>query len=152
MRAIELSSLKGGKAENLESVIRVRTRFVISGWTSSKVPSEQPVCVFVAAALPRALWITEVDFHIRGHREGLVLGHLQPAVPGQRSPQVCWELPNVPGGHHSGSVFAGHLDERGKTRMTFHQVGDVTVLGAAQQITLPMAGDGAVLDEIASTI
>jgi hypothetical protein len=36
--------------------------------------------------------------------------------------------------------------------MTFHQVGDVTVLGAAQQITLPMAGDGAVLDEIASTI
>jgi hypothetical protein len=30
--------------------------------------------------------------------------------------------------------------------MTFHQSGDVTVLGTAQQIALPMAGNGAVLD------
>ena len=30
--------------------------------------------------------------------------------------------------------------------MTFHQRGDVTVLGAAQQIALPMTGNGAVLD------
>jgi hypothetical protein len=36
--------------------------------------------------------ITEVHFHIRGHREGLVLGHLQPAVPRQRAPQGRWEL------------------------------------------------------------
>jgi hypothetical protein len=42
--------------------------------------------------------------------------------------------------------------------MTFHQRGNVTVLGAAQQIAFPMAGDGAVLDfrgpflEMASTI
>jgi len=48
-----------------------------------EVLSQQPVRVFVAAALPRALWITEVDFHIRGHREALVLGHLQATVPGQ---------------------------------------------------------------------
>ena len=30
--------------------------------------------------------------------------------------------------------------------MTFHQSGDVTVLGAAEQIALPMTGDGAVFD------
>jgi hypothetical protein len=30
--------------------------------------------------------------------------------------------------------------------MTFHQGCDVTVLAAAQQIALPMTGDGAVLD------
>jgi hypothetical protein len=28
-----------------------------------------------------------IEFHIRSHREGLVFGHLQPAVPGQRAPQ-----------------------------------------------------------------
>jgi hypothetical protein len=49
-------------------------------------------------------------------------------------------------GHYNSRVFAGHFDQRGKTRMTFHQGGDVTVLASAQQITLPMTGDGAVLD------
>ncbi len=52
-----------------------------------QVLSQQPVRVFVPAALPGAMRITEVDFHIRGHREGLVLGHLQPAIPRQRAPQ-----------------------------------------------------------------
>ena len=39
-----------------------------------------------------------------------------------------------------------YLDERGKTRMTFHQGCYVTVLCAAKEITLPMTGNGAVLD------
>ena len=52
-----------------------------------EVLSQQAVRVFVRAALPRAVRITEVDFYIRGHREGLVLGHLQPAIPRQRAPQ-----------------------------------------------------------------
>jgi hypothetical protein len=42
-------------------------------------------CVFVRSSLPGAVRVTEVDFHIRGHREGFVFGHLQPAIPGQRS-------------------------------------------------------------------
>jgi hypothetical protein len=43
-------------------------------------------------------------------------------------------------------VFAGYLDQRGKTRMSFHQGRDVTVLRPADEIALPMAGDGAVFD------
>ena len=46
-----------------------------------EVLSQQPVRVFVRAALPRAVRITKVHFHIRGHCEGLVFGHLQPAGP-----------------------------------------------------------------------
>jgi hypothetical protein len=49
-------------------------------------------------------------------------------------------------GHDSRRVFAGHLDERGKTRMSLHQGCDVTVLGAAKQIALPMTGNGSVFD------
>jgi len=54
-------------------------------------------------------------------------------VPGQR-------------GHDRRCVFAGYFDQRNKTRMTLHQGGDMAVVGAAQQIALPMTRDGAVLD------
>jgi hypothetical protein len=50
------------------------------------------------------------------------------------------------GGDDRHCVFAGHLDQRGKARMTVHQGCDVTVVGAAQQIALPKSGDGAVFD------
>jgi hypothetical protein len=37
--------------------------------------------------MPGTLRITEINFHIRGHCKGLVLGHLQSAIPGQRAAQ-----------------------------------------------------------------
>jgi hypothetical protein len=113
-----------------------------------EVLSQQPGRVFVRAALPRAPRITEVHFHIRGHRESFVFGHLQPTVPGRRAPQCRREFPNVPaqGDDDRHRVFAGHFDQRSKTRMTFHRDGDVTVLGAADEIAFQMTGNGAVLD------
>jgi hypothetical protein len=44
------------------------------------------------------------------------------------------------------SVFAGHFDEHGKTRMSFHQGCDVTVLAASEQVALPMTGNRAVFN------
>src|ERR1039458_5815008 len=43
-------------------------------------------------------------------------------------------------------VFAGHFDEHGETRMTFHQGCDVTVFAACEQVTLPMTGNSAVFN------
>ena len=43
------------------------------------------------------------DFHFRVHRETSVLGHFQPAIPGQRTSQSCGQLANVlaeSGDHH----------------------------------------------------
>src|SRR4030095_5537488 len=57
-----------------------------------KILSQQAVGVFVRCSLPGAVWITEIDFHIRSYREGLVFGHFQPAVPRQRASQWCWKL------------------------------------------------------------
>jgi len=98
--------------------------------------------------LPRALRIAEVDFHFRVYRESFVLGHFQPAIPGQRAPQSCEQLANVLAqrGDHGGRIFAGHLDQHGKSRMTFYERCDVAVLGVTDEVTFPMAGDGAVLD------
>ena len=54
------------------------------GASREVLPQEQ-IAVFVGAALPGTLWIAEVDLHIRGYRKLLVLGHLQPAIPGEMS-------------------------------------------------------------------
>src|ERR1700731_5232147 len=81
-----------------------------------EVLSQQPVGVFVGASLPGALRITEEDFHLGGHREALVFGHLQPSVPGQRAPQGRGELTNVPAqrGDDRRGVFAGYFAQDGR--------------------------------------
>jgi len=42
------------------------------------------------------------------------------------------------GSNHSSRLFAGHLDQHGKARMTFYQGRHVAVLGPAQQIAFSM--------------
>ena len=113
-----------------------------------EVLSQQPVGVFVGAALPGALRIAEEDFHIGGHGEALMFGHLQSSVPGQGAPQGRGEFTNVPAqrGDDRRCVFAEYFDQDGKTRMPFHQGCDVTIFGAAEQIALPMTGNSAVFN------
>ena len=60
-----------------------------------EVLSQEPVGVFVRAALPGTLRIAEVHFHIRGHRKVLVFGHFQSAVPRQRASQGSGEFTNM---------------------------------------------------------
>lgn len=48
-----------------------------------QVLPEQPVGVLVAATLPGALRITEVDLYVGRHREFLVPVHLRATIPGQ---------------------------------------------------------------------
>jgi hypothetical protein len=70
--------------------------------------------------LPGPLRIAEIDLHIRGYREVFVFGHLQSAVPGQRAFQRSGEFTNVltQSRYHRFGLFAGHLDQHGKARMT----------------------------------
>jgi len=53
-----------------------------------QVLAEEPVGVFVRSSLPGAAWIAEGHLDVGGDREAGVLGHLQPAVPGQRAAQL----------------------------------------------------------------
>src|SRR4030088_2514076 len=43
-------------------------------------------------------------------------------------------------------VFAGHFDQHGETRMSFHQGCDMTIPAAAKQVALPMTGNSAVFN------
>src|SRR6266581_1254894 len=51
--------------------------------SSREILSQQAIGVLVAAALPRTAWIAEIDLHLGGHREALVVSHLLAAIPGQ---------------------------------------------------------------------
>src|SRR5882757_8660948 len=50
------------------------------------------------------------------------------------------------GGDDRRCIFAGHFDQHGKTRMSFHQGSDVTVFAAAKQVALPMTWNSAVFN------
>jgi hypothetical protein len=110
-----------------------------------QILSQQAVGVFVRSSLPGAVRITEVNFHIRGYREGFVFSHLQPAIPRQRAPQGCGEPANLPAqcGDDRSRVFASYLDQGRKTRMPLHQRRDFC---ATNEVALLMTGNGAVLD------
>ena len=50
-----------------------------------RILAQQPVGVFVASALPRALWITEIDFQPRIDLKLRMLGHFRTLTPSQRA-------------------------------------------------------------------
>src|SRR3954452_22658765 len=53
-----------------------------------EVLSQQPVCVLVRAALPRAVRVAEVDRHASLDPELGVLGHLRSPIPRQRPSEL----------------------------------------------------------------
>ena len=57
-----------------------------------EVLAQEPVGVFVGAALPRAVGIAEVDVEIGGQCQALVIGKLLAAVPGQRAAQLSGQM------------------------------------------------------------
>ena len=56
--------------------------------SAREILSQQTVGVLVAAALPRAVWIAEIDLHDGSDGEALVVGHLLAAIPGQGAAQL----------------------------------------------------------------
>jgi hypothetical protein len=85
-----------------------------------KILSQQPVGVFVGAALPGAMRIAEVDFHMGSHREGSCVWPSLGRGPKSTSAVVLLgaNMPSQCGDDHR-RIFAGHLYQRGSARMTF---------------------------------
>lgn len=57
--------------------------------TFRKVLAQQSICILVRATLPRASWITEVDFQAGVDAKLSMLGQLRTLVPSQRLAQLC---------------------------------------------------------------
>ena len=97
-----------------------------------EVLAQQTICVLVAAALPRALRITEVDSDISSDGEFPVIGQFGAPVPGQRGHQPLRQVPHLPDKSvdHGIAVFAINLDQHDKPRRPLNQRGDVRVPSA----------------------
>jgi hypothetical protein len=78
--------------------------------------------------------------------ENSTLGKGQTELP--EKSQGCGQFTNMPAqrGDDGRCIFAGHLDQDGKTRMSFHQGCEVTVAGTGEQIALPMIRNGTVFN------
>src|SRR6516162_6337437 len=79
-----------------------------SAW---EILSQQTIGVLVAAALPRAAWIAEINLHVGGNREALVVGHLLAAIPSQGATQLRRQFAHLLSerGDHGRRVPAGDL-------------------------------------------
>src|SRR5580700_4505882 len=83
--SFESQCLSGSLIQAQRDMVELRLRKTRQVGASREVLPQEQIGVFIAAALPGTLWIAEVDLHIRGYRKLLVLGHLQTAIPGQRT-------------------------------------------------------------------
>src|ERR1700691_4338178 len=83
--SFESQCLSGSLIQAQRDMVELRLRITRQVGASREVLPQEQIGVFVGAALPGTLWIAEVDLHFRGYRKILVLGHLQSAVPCQRT-------------------------------------------------------------------
>jgi hypothetical protein len=90
-----------------------------------------------------ALRVTEVDRDIRRDAEPGMICQLSAAIPSQRCHDTFGKLANLPDEcvHHCVAIFALHLNQHDKAGSPFHQRGDVTIFGSAQQIAFPPSRD-----------
>src|SRR5271156_5729191 len=82
--SFESQCLSGSLIQAQRDMVELRLRKSRQVGASREVLPQEQIGVFVAAALPGAVRITEINFHIRGYREGFVFSHLQSAIPSQR--------------------------------------------------------------------
>ena len=94
--SLEAQSFSRALIETQRDLVQLGLRVAGKIGSLRQVLTQQTVGVFVGSSLPGAVRVTEVNFHICGHREGFVFGHLQPAIPRQRAPQGCGEPANLP--------------------------------------------------------
>jgi len=101
--------------------------------------AQQTVGVFVAAAQPRALGITEVDADISGDGELAMIGQFGSTVPSQRSHHPLRQVlhPGDQCADDAVAVLSADLDQHHEARAAFDERGDMAVFRTTQQIAFP---------------
>ena len=147
-RRLEAQSLPGSQVELQSDGIQLRLG--VSGQIGSlgEVLSQQPVGVLVRATLPGTVRIAEVDLHVGGDGEVLVV-----------RPSPCPDPKSAIGAAAAAAgarvrararttvwlSLARHLHQHHEPRLAFDQRGDVSVVGSGQQVSLPVTWNGSIL-------
>ena len=107
-----------------------------------QVFAQQPICVFVGAALPGTLGITEVHLDTSLDGEAHMLSHLFALVPCERAAQIGGQGGDALGQgdpHCFGAVSVGQLAQHDVAALTLDQRGNGSHLLAHDEISLPVA-------------
>src|SRR5207249_541064 len=134
--------------EALGDAVEIGLRVVRQLGALGEVLPQQAIRVLVRAALPGALWVAEVDLHVRGDAEGLMVRHLHAPIPGERAAKRLGQLGDLFADRRDNGrrLLALHLHQESEPGVALDQRRDVAVAGAGEQIAFPVAGDGPVFD------
>ena len=93
--------------------------------------------------------IAEIDLDVGRQCQALVIGEFFASVPGQGLVEFAGQSLRLFDQCRDDAfgVFVGDLDQHHVARVALDQRGDIAVLRSADQVTLPVAGNGAILDE-----
>ena len=114
-----------------------------------QILTQQAVGVLVAAALPGAVRVGEVDRHTGAQGQRVVVTHLLALIVGQRLAQGGRDALQglAEAGQRVGSAGAAHLGQHHEAAAALDQRADRrTIAGALDQIALPVARDQPVFD------
>ena len=141
-----LQRLAWAGVEPLRDEIELRLRVWGKVGAARQILPQQAIGVLVRASLPRALRIAEVDLHVGGDGEPGMTGQLHAAIPRERRHTARREGPHRRRQrlHDAPGIFAGKPHQLHDAGVPFGQGRDVRVVSAAERVTLPVAGDGAV--------
>src|SRR5574337_329864 len=135
-------------SHGIELLLGINTQIGAFG----EVLAQQPVGVLIAASLPGAVWVAEVDLHTGVFAEPGVLGHLAPSVVGQALAHglgYCVELVGEFLQHMRRSrwIGVGELDQHHQARGALDQrANGAGVVRTLDEIALPVAWQLAILD------
>src|SRR6187431_3208478 len=98
--------------------------------SAREILSQQAVGVLVAATLPRTAWIAEIDLHVGGNGEALVVSHLLASIPSQGAAQFPRQFAHVftERGDDGRGVLARDFEKHRKTRVALDERCDVRVV------------------------
>src|SRR5437667_9289604 len=115
-----------------------------------EVLAEQTVGVLIAAALPWAVGVAEVDHHVRVRAEPYVVSHLFALVPGQRPARLGRKLGNLSrqrGTEVLGGVAVRQVEKDDIAARALHQPPDCRTTSLPDdQIAFPVPRNSAIVD------
>jgi hypothetical protein len=117
-----------------------------------KILAQQSVGVLVRAALPGRPRVTKIDLDLGGQCQALMIGELFASVPGQRPVKFTGQsLRSFDQRRDDAfSILVRDLDQHHVARMTLDKRCDIAVPGPADQVALPVARHGAIVNRCRS--
>src|SRR5262249_51743576 len=134
-RGFEAQGLPWALIEPQRDPVQVRLREAREICSPREILSQQAVGVLVAAALPRTTWIAEIDLHVGGDGEVLVVSHLLASIPGQGAALPVGQFAQVvtERGYYGRCGLARDFEKHHKARMALDQRRDVGVVCSGEK-------------------